>query len=57
VIHVKGIRHALESGADTVQAFICGGKEITLTMPDFTPGERKTVLEGCLINFYAAENR
>ncbi|MDC7221491.1 MAG: hydratase [Spirochaetales bacterium] len=56
-ILVKDVREAVVSGAEEVKAQIVGGEEITLKLPNFTEGERKIVTEGCLINYYASENK
>jgi aconitate hydratase len=57
MILVKDVREAVVNGKETVKAQVIGGKEITLRLPSFTEGERKIVTEGCLINYYASENR
>lgn len=57
VLYIKGVREAIASGAEEVSARVVGADEITLSLPRFTREERKIVLEGCLINFYASENK
>ena len=55
-IFIPGIRAAVESGADKVNAkVISGGKvtDIELLLPGFTAEEREIVLAGCLMNWYA----
>lgn len=50
---IKGIRAAVESGADTVPAILThGGAEIEteLLLPNLTEDERQTILAGCLMN-------
>jgi aconitate hydratase len=50
---IKGIRKAVESGAEEVAAVWTRGCEthaITLLLPGLTEDERKTILAGCLMN-------
>ena len=55
---VPGIRAAVESKVDTLSAVVLkqdGSKEeITLNLPPLTDDEREILLEGCLMNYYAA---
>jgi aconitate hydratase len=57
-IYIPGIRAALESGADTVTAYLCDGEAaapITLSLPGLSAGEREIILKGCLMNYYASK--
>lgn len=56
-IFVPGIREALAAGADTFPAKIItstGISDITLLCKGLTADDRTLLLEGCLINYYAA---
>ena len=57
-VYVPGIRAAIESGARDVAAQIVtktGCTPITLHLPELTQEERQILLEGCLMNYYAAQ--
>ena len=57
-VYVPGIRAAIESGARDVAAQIvtkAGCTPITLHLPELTNEERQILLEGCLMNYYAAQ--
>ena len=57
-VYVPGIRAAIESGARDVAAQIvtkAGCTPITLHLPELTKEERQILLEGCLMNYYAAQ--
>ena len=57
-VYVPGIRVAIESGARDVAARIVtktGCTPITLHLPELTKEERQILLEGCLMNYYAAQ--
>ena len=57
-VYVPGIRAAIESGARDVAAQIvtkAGCTSITLHLPELTQEERQILLEGCLMNYYAAQ--
>ncbi|GHV32929.1 hydratase [Clostridia bacterium] len=51
VIAIKGLRSAVESGADSFAATY-NGKPLTLRLPGLTTDEREVLLAGCLINYY-----
>ncbi|MFO7612813.1 MAG: hydratase [Clostridia bacterium] len=52
-VYIKGIRGVVESGGDRVQAIVPGKNvAIELLLPDLTPGERRIILDGCLMNNY-----
>ena len=57
-VYIPGVRAAVESKADTLSAIVLkqdGSKdEITLCLPPLTEDEREILLEGCLMNYYAA---
>ncbi|MDL2288503.1 hydratase [Oscillospiraceae bacterium OttesenSCG-928-F05] len=56
ILVIKGIRKALESGAEAVEAQLWGdGRAITLKLPGLTRDERDVILAGCLINYYRAQ--
>ncbi|ANZ44177.1 hydratase [Cloacibacillus porcorum] len=58
---ILDIRAAIESGAEEVGARLIGpggeGKKISLKMPGLTKDDRAIILAGCLMNFYANENK
>lgn len=58
---IPDIRAAIESGAEEVEARLIGpggeGKKISLKMPGLTKDDRAIILAGCLMNFYANENK
>jgi aconitate hydratase len=56
LVHIPGIRQALATGNDAVQATVIqGGKSrpVTLRLPEITKDERDIIMAGCLINYYA----
>ena len=52
-LRVPGIRKALASGAEQVEAFI-GDTPVTLGLGELSGKEREILLAGCLINWYRA---
>ena len=55
-IFVPEIKKAVEEKKNEIQAYIVKGDGLvpfTLKMGDITDDERKIILAGCLINFYA----
>ena len=55
-IYVEGIRKAVESGAEAIEAVLGqNGKQssITLKLENLSAEEREIILKGCLINYYA----
>ncbi|MCI8817033.1 MAG: hydratase [Angelakisella sp.] len=58
-VFVPGVRKAIAEGSDGIRAYVIrGGKaeEITLSVGELTPDERKILTAGCLINYYRAGN-
>lgn len=56
-IFVPGIRQAIASGQETIPATVItskGTSPITLYIKGLTEDEKTIILEGCLINYYAA---
>ena len=57
-LFVPNIREAVETGAQTVTGHMVRTDgtvaPITLHLPDMTADERQIILEGCLMNYYAA---
>ncbi len=54
-IYIKGIREAVETAAETVEALVVrdgGNIAFTLNMPKLTADEKQIILDGCLINYY-----
>jgi aconitate hydratase len=52
-IYIEGIREAVKSGAETIEATVIGKNLVlTLRLPGLTDGERAIILDGCLINHY-----
>ncbi len=59
-LFVPGIRAAVEAGAKDVPATVItkdGAEGILLHLPDLTTDERQILLDGCLMNFYAAQKK
>jgi hypothetical protein len=60
-IFVPGVREKVENGDETFPATVVheggGTRHLTLRLPAATPEERELLLRGCLMNFYAAQNR
>ncbi len=59
VLCVPGIRKAMLDKKEEVTAYLIsesGKKEVTLKMPAMSDNEREILLEGCLINYYKANN-
>ena len=58
-ILIPNVRQAISHGLAEIPAVLLRGEaalKISLQMAPLTPEERQILLEGCLINFYAAEN-
>ena len=56
-LYVPGIREAVKNGAETIPGKMVtkdGVKDITLYVKGLTEDEKTIILEGCLINYYAA---
>ncbi|MBR0026819.1 MAG: hydratase, partial [Clostridia bacterium] len=59
-VFVPGIRSAIIEGREEIPAkIIAGGKatDITLYIKGLTEDEKQILLEGCLMNYYAAQNK
>lgn len=59
-VFVPGIRAAIEMGAKDVPATVItksGTEDILLHLPELTDDERQILLDGCLMNFYAANSK
>ena len=55
-VYVPGIRAALQSGAERVEATLIQGETrtpLTLRLDNLSREERDVILAGCLINYYA----
>ena len=56
-IYIPGIRKAVENGTEEIPGKIISGEEvtdITLTLKGLTGEEKQIILDGCLMNWYAA---
>ena len=57
-VFVPGIRKAVEDGTETIPAKVVRAngtvEDITLHLSGLTPDEKEIILEGCLMNYYAA---
>ena len=60
-ILIKGIRNAVEEKTPSVSAYVIKPNgdlsNIVLNIPSMTDNERQIILDGCLINYYRAENK
>ena len=59
-VKLRGIRTALKEGKTEVPAVLIqpsGEKNIVLQLPQMTEQEREIILAGCLMNYYAAQNK
>ncbi len=59
-VFVPGIKEAVKSGQESIKGYLIGengAKEITLHMAGLTDKEREILLSGCLMNWYAAQNK
>ncbi|MBR6694433.1 MAG: hydratase [Clostridia bacterium] len=60
VVFVPGIKNAVENGESSVKGYVISegvSKEITLHIAGLTEKEREILLSGCLMNWYAAQNK
>jgi aconitate hydratase len=57
-VFVPHIRRALAENAETIRAYVIGGKpgETGLALGELSPGERQILADGCLINHYAKKS-
>ena len=57
-VFVPGIRNAVENGIETLAAKVIRNdgrvEDLTLHLNGLTPDEKEIILEGCLMNYYAA---
>ena len=57
-VFVPNIRHAVEAGIETIPAKVIRKdgrvEELILHLSGLTPDEKEIILEGCLMNYYAA---
>ncbi|MDR2393696.1 MAG: hydratase [Treponema sp.] len=55
-LFLPGIRQAVDARTEPVSAYVVGKgiREISLSLGPLSDGERHILLEGCLINYYAA---
>jgi aconitate hydratase len=57
-VFVPGIRNAVEQGIEVIPAKVIRAsgavEDITLHLAGLTPDEKEIILEGCLMNYYAA---
>jgi aconitate hydratase len=59
-VFVPGAKQAIESGKEEIPAKIISGnevKDITLYVKNLTNEEKTILSEGCLMNYYAAQNK
>lgn len=59
-VFVEGIREKIQNGVEDIPAKVIteeGVKDITLHVKGLTDDEKTILLEGCLMNYYAAQNR
>ena len=61
-LYIPGIRAAMQQGAQEIKAQLVkdgGAKrvDITLRLPGLSPEDRDIILAGCLMNYYAGEQR
>ena len=59
-VYVPGIREAILSGKEEIDAKVIsadGVKDIHLYFQNLTADEREILADGCLMNFYAAQNK
>ena len=59
-VFVPGIREKIRDGAEDIPAKVitpAGVKDITLHVKGLTEDEKTILLEGCLMNYYAAQNK
>ena len=55
--HIPGIRKAIESGRTSIPAFAISKDktvQITLKCENLSDKEKQIILDGCLMNYYAA---
>ena len=53
-VYVKGVKAAIESGAEKINAEVLGdnSRQVVLKTGALTPSEKEIIIKGCLINFY-----
>ena len=59
-VFIPGIRKAIESGQNTIPAAVISGDkttQITLKCENLSDKEKQIILDGCLMNYYAAASK
>lgn len=59
ILVINGVKAALESGAKEVRATLHrdgNTSEVTLKLENLSENERRIILDGCLMNYYASES-
>jgi aconitate hydratase len=59
-VYVPGIREAIKNGKEEIPAKVItkdGTEDITLYVKGLTEDEKTIILEGCLMNYYKAQNK
>ena len=59
-VYVPGIREAIKNGQEEIPAKVItenGTEDITLYVKGLTDDEKTIILEGCLMNYYKAQNK
>ena len=59
-VYVPGIREAVKTGKEEIPAKVItknGTQDITLYVKGLTEDEKTIILEGCLMNYYKAQNK
>jgi aconitate hydratase len=60
MVFVPGIREAILSGKEDINAMVItseGVSDLHLNFTNLTADEREILAEGCLMNYYAAQNK
>ena len=60
LIYIPGIRQSLKNGAENVNAFVIYEDRVEpleLKLADLPPTDREIILAGCLMNYYAQQNK
>lgn len=60
ILYIPGIRQAIQTGAEKIQAYIInssGKTMINLKLENIAKNDREIILAGCLINYYAKMKR
>ncbi|MDR0389653.1 MAG: hydratase [Spirochaetaceae bacterium] len=54
---IPDIKKAVREGDAPISAYVTGGAKIELSLGELTAAERQILIDGCLINYYAAGGR